>query len=52
MTEKKLLQSKLRKASTAEKSADVSKSQNLIKKNASTSTEDLGMSTTLFLALV
>lgn len=39
--EKKLLQSKLRKASTAEKSADVSKSQNLIKKNASTSTEDL-----------
>lgn len=39
--EKKLLQSKLRKASTTEKSADVSKSQNLNKKNASTSTEDL-----------
>ncbi|KAK1379694.1 BLISTER [Heracleum sosnowskyi] len=39
--EKKLLQSKLWKASTTEKSADVSKSQNINKKNASTSTEDL-----------
>ncbi|KAL1806374.1 hypothetical protein ACET3Z_029442 [Daucus carota] len=39
--EKKLLQSRLRKASTTEKFADVSKSQNLDKKNASTSTEDL-----------
>ncbi|KAL8104807.1 protein BLISTER isoform X2 [Apium graveolens] len=39
--EKKLLQTKLWKASTTEKSADASKSQNLNKKNASTSTEDL-----------
>lgn len=39
--EKKLLQSKLRKASTSGKFVDASKSPNLNKKNVSTSTEDL-----------
>lgn len=41
MTEKKLLQSKLRKASASGKSIDIS-SSHTEKKDMSTSTEDLG----------
>jgi hypothetical protein len=45
MTEKKLLQSKLRKASVTEKSPGVSRSAE--KKNVATSTEDLGNDSSL-----